>query len=434
MCSVSDSSVESALEQKKFKFSLMRWIQRFLYVNGNLKYKQDLFRCNRMSLGATVNLMRNEETKSAAFDGVVTCGNVWLCPVCSTKIARVRHEEVSKAVSDFHSASSNNLTAMLTLTFSHSSKDSLKSLLALHASASAFFWRSWSVRRIFDDLGLTGRISNYEITCSEINGWHPHKHVLLFLENSSADKLMIAQSQLLICWLNALHHVGLTGNEHALKLDFFRGTTDYLTKLASEMTLSHVKRGRGVFSHYAPFQLADLARNKVAWARSRFLEYALCIKGRSQLHWSRGLKARFGIIDKSDEDVSASVEPSYLKYLTIVGKDYIKLFRHRDLRVLLLDAVAKDDSKKVLSILSLAGVRTVGYFGSSMSADSRYWGRLCPEEDLISACCPLLSHYRFGRVSRDVDRFIIFDDNWKKFNGLLTAQRDFRYYGGWRDV
>ena len=36
----------------------------------------------------------------------------------------------------------------------------------------------------------------------------------------------------------------------------------------------------------------------------RFVEYALAIRGRAQLFWSRGLKAKVGVTDKSDEELA----------------------------------------------------------------------------------------------------------------------------------
>ena len=67
---------------------------------------------------------------------------------------------------------------LLTLTFSHSQSESLKSLLERQRKAYKIFLETTKVKEIFKHFGVKYKIRSLEATYGQ-NGWHPHFHVLL---------------------------------------------------------------------------------------------------------------------------------------------------------------------------------------------------------------------------------------------------------------
>lgn len=56
-------------------------------------------RCSRaIKDGDAVRIVRSGSSGHAAYHNLLTCGNVWLCPVCRAKIQARRGEEIAKAV------------------------------------------------------------------------------------------------------------------------------------------------------------------------------------------------------------------------------------------------------------------------------------------------------------------------------------------------
>ena len=52
-------------------------------------------------------------------------------------------------------------------------------------------------------------------------------------------------------------------------------------------------------------RLRDILRNASERSRKRFFIYANAFKGRRQLYWSNGLKAKLGVEDFTDEELAA---------------------------------------------------------------------------------------------------------------------------------
>jgi hypothetical protein len=110
--------------------------------------------------------------RAARWHGLMSCGHIWTCPVCSSSKRAKRVELLSAAVRGL-----GGRWQMLTITLRHRPGMSLKTLL--HGMMAA--WRrarqggkvqaTWSTR-------VTASARATEITYGE-NGWHPHLHVLL---------------------------------------------------------------------------------------------------------------------------------------------------------------------------------------------------------------------------------------------------------------
>jgi hypothetical protein len=101
--------------------------------------------------------------------------------------------------------------------------------------------------------------------------------------------------------------LGTPSYAHGIKLDDGTQAAKYVTKwgLEDEMTKGHSKKAKA--GGETPF---DLLRSALAdagdvQARALFQEFADCFKGKRQLSWSNGLKARFNQVEKTDEELAA---------------------------------------------------------------------------------------------------------------------------------
>jgi len=267
-----------------------------------------------------VKVWKSHEHKTAHYSGLQTCASVWACPVCAAKIAERRRAEVLGAMLA-HQAGGGNVH-LLTLTAPHQRGDDLVKLLEQQAEALKRFNAHRQVREVYAEMGYTGQIRALEVThgrkSPRNNGWHPHYHVLLFT-GSGVDLARFDKPQrrdwevrLYMVWAKVCEAVGLgvPSIAHGLKLDDGTKASQYVTKwgLEHELVYGHIKKGKT--GGETPF---DLLRSLLAdkgdkQAAALFREYAEAFKGKRQLFWSHGLKARLAIEEASDEEVAQRIE------------------------------------------------------------------------------------------------------------------------------
>jgi hypothetical protein len=249
------------------------------------------------AIGPFAEVWRSASRRSASLRSVQTCKQVWTCPVCGTRIMAGRAQEATEAVTQH--LGNGGTVRMLTFTASHTRDDSLAELCARHAAAHERFWSRSSVKLSLKRCGSVGRITGQEVTFGEASGWHPHRHVLAFVEGMTDDEERLLKS----AWVECCEHAGLSATyERGLDV---RGGDDrvasYLAKLGLEVALLNAKSGR--LSSCTPFGLIDGASLGDSRCADLFREFAGTMKGRRALWWSPGLKARFGIDDTTDEDL-----------------------------------------------------------------------------------------------------------------------------------
>jgi hypothetical protein len=268
-----------------------------------------------------IQVWKHHEHQTAAYAGLQTCGSVWACPVCAAKIAERRRVELQVAIAT-HKAQ-NGAVTLLTLTTPHQKTDKLSDLLEGQAKALRRFWSDKTVRGIFTEMGTIGQVRALEVThgrkSEKNNGWHPHYHCLMFC-GSGVDLALFDNAQmtdwqvrLYLRWAACCVKSGLgePSYKHGLKLDDGTKAANYAAKwgLEDEMTKGHTKKalhGETPFDFLRAY-LADPTDRQGA---ALFAEFAETFKGKRQLHWSHGLKARFAVEDTSDEELATRAEES----------------------------------------------------------------------------------------------------------------------------
>ncbi len=256
-----------------------------------------------------VSVWRAVEHSTAHYKGLQTCGSVWACPVCSGTISERRRVELAQAIA-MHRAGGGEVL-LLTLTNRHERRDDLGELVAGQAEALRRMMRGLrSSADWFDALGSIGTIRAMEVTHGDANGWHPHYHVLVF-GRAGLDLAQLA-SQGAAIWANCCKLAGLRipSIERGLTLQGGDYAARYVGKwgLEQEMTKGHQKKA--LAGGATPFDLLRriVAGDRAARSAALFREFAGVFKGRRQLVWSKGLKARFAVEEASDEAIAEGGE------------------------------------------------------------------------------------------------------------------------------
>jgi hypothetical protein len=304
-----------------------------------------------------VQVWRSKAHGTASYGGLQTCGSVWVCPVCNAKISERRRAELLSAMA-MHKAQG-GAVYLLTLTTPHQRGDNLAELLAKQKKALEAFLADFSVKKVFSEMGYIGQVKALEVThgrkSGHDNGWHPHFHFLQFCKFSGTDVDRTDwEVRLYLRWVAYCEKAGLgtPSYRHGIKLDDGTHAAKYVTKwgLQDEMTKGHSKKAKA--GGETPFDLlrAALADDADVQARALFLEFAQCFKGKHQLSWSNGLKARFNQAEKSDQELAAEQDDRavLLGLLTVdQWRDVLKL----DLRGPLLEIASKGGWEAVQRLL-----------------------------------------------------------------------------------
>lgn len=288
-------------------------------------------------------------TSATYYRGLRVCGLVWACPVCAAKIAERRRAELIEAM-DKHKATG-GAAWLMTLTVPHTREEKAFTLTEKLLKAYRAFGQG---KNAWTGIlpGVVGSVRALEVTHGQANGWHPHLHVLVLLDGDADPKEY--EEKMLSQWAKVTKRHGLADvNEHGLRLDDGSKAAQYASKwgLEDEMTKAHIKQGRKGGNRTPWALLADYAQGDKR-AGHLFQEFFGAFRGKSQLHWSRGLKKKLGLDDKSDEQVAEEkVEAVDVLAARLSLEDW-KLIRKHDLRGLVLELLRTADRSAVDLLLS----------------------------------------------------------------------------------
>ena len=228
------------------------------------------------------------------YEGLQTCGSVWVCPCCGARISETRRDEMNVLLA--WARAQGYRVMMLTLTARHGREDDLAELLERMKDAKQRWARHRSYRQIKDH--MIGSVTATEVTGGGAHGWHPHFHVI---EITDGD---VDLTPLRDAWLASLRGAGLDGTGAGWDIRSGDEVGRYVAKwgAAEELTLSRHKKGR---TGRTPAQLLAASCDEGDKAAGRlWAEYARVFHGRRQLVWSRGLKGLAGIGEVEDQEAA----------------------------------------------------------------------------------------------------------------------------------
>lgn len=359
---VSKPQFDAQLQARKIKYELQRTAQSLLYVQGERKQHR-VCGCHRNVASDGVSIHRKIDGSDARYGNLITCGSVWSCPVCSGKITEGRRVDMQKAQTAWLLDGGSCL--LMTLTYPHENDLPLAESLEKFSKALDKFKNSRTYKRVFgtsvasinqraqyiaqgktDGNGLPyeqlknikegafqrlGSVRSLEVTHG-VNGWHPHVHEVLFMQDDSILQ-SIALESLSSAWVQALLDSGLGSQSeinNMLQYGFdMRGgdyVSDYINKfgreplqvngwsMSHEVTKANTKVGKnalvsGQSEHFTPFQLLAWATSGDEKACALFVEFSQCFEGKRQNYWTNGLKDWFGINDKADDELAIDEPP-----------------------------------------------------------------------------------------------------------------------------
>lgn len=295
-------------------------VRQFLWKQSSLKRVRACGHVVRRAAGVGVAVDVNAPVgRVAGYRGLVSCGSGTVCPRCALAIGSRRAEELRGALRSWEAQGGR--AVFLTLTVSHS----LGSRLSDTWSHLIDTWRKLQRRKAWGEVGATGFVRALEVTYSHVTGWHPHLHVVLFLESPEAERNALTWLHRVVGdWIDLNQKAGYRAVRDAQdyrSVDFeTRDPGDlgaYLTKqgrkwsVAEEATMWAAKKGRGGSS--SPMQLLSAAVKQVEETGdtellSLWWEWEKASHGRRMFVWSLGLKDLLGVDEMEDEKIAEEVD------------------------------------------------------------------------------------------------------------------------------
>jgi hypothetical protein len=283
---------------------------------------------------SSVTLHRHRDTGNAFYSGLMTCGSVWRCPVCSSKVSERRRTELSLAID--RAGAKGWKVYLLTLTVPHGLGDDLKTMVKQLTKAWSRMRKNRDGRTVLDSIGYQGYVRAFEVTDGK-NGFHPHFHALLFLDTDLTPEQVNALYSPL--WRRHCVAVGLPepSEEHGCLVDGGEKAAQYVSKwgLPEEMTKSHQKKSKRGDSMWD--LLRKWADNRDARAIERFRLYAEGFEHQNQLVWSSNLRELLQLGEELTDEQLAQEQTDKASVLAQLEDDEWYMLRKLRLELDLLD-------------------------------------------------------------------------------------------------
>jgi hypothetical protein len=279
----------------------------------------------------------------AGYAGLNRCSSVSACAVCSARIRQGRSEQIEAAGVEW--LNRGGQLAFLTLTLPHDRADALADTLGVIRKA----WRSVQQSKGYRDQRegrLFGFVRSLEVTRGA-NGWHPHVHVLLFLDAScGAAGLDALTDAMRSAWDRAVVKAGYRkpSAAHGVRAQLVHDRNDGAGSLARYLTKVQDEFGGGTWGVGAEMVRGDLKAGKRAGSRVPFEiavsaaagnpadlllwhEYEQATKGVRIVEASRGLLAALYVEEVEDDEVS-DVDEDAVEVARINAEDWRLVCRY----------------------------------------------------------------------------------------------------------
>lgn len=313
--------------------------------------------------GAGVTLSVSPDGTSVGRKGLNRCASVWACPVCEAVIRGVRATDADKAITEH--VRRGGMVLFVTFTVRHWSNHDLEDLIRVQVREvwkgllSGRKWARSNAGNLRNRLGVVGTIRVLEVTVGQVNGWHPHLHVAVFLggrqdskpKRGSGEKwdptvreyfrpaaadLDAFEAEWKAAWIDGV--TAANGDFRPSErdgVDFKRVFTvkdaaaigKYISKVqgtdvasdwsvGAELARGDVKQARGgnmkamdILFRLAALRGGQFADELPGWGSIEQLaalwaEYELTTKGGQNMAWSEGLKRAYDIGTDEDQDAA----------------------------------------------------------------------------------------------------------------------------------
>ena len=347
------------------RYRRIRYVRRgFLWRWSSLARVR---KCGRVSYvpGGAIGV-RQTSAGVVGFAGLVSCGSIWACPVCNSRIQARRRLELGVLMATAEAQGCGFCFGALTLRHAHG--DSLEHLIRCLSHCWHSVLARRSVRRQLASMGYLGYVKALEGTYG-VYGWHPHIHPL-FVFSGPQTASDVSRLWLLIfdAWKASAARLGLRAP--SLAAQHFQpvrvGSSDdlarYLSKATAdgagvswEMTSSQSKGARAVKGR-TPWQILDsLMANGEVSDLELWREWETATRGKRALVWSQGLRDRFEISEQTDEQI-ADEEVGDASDTLFTVTDWSPFVAVPELGARLLEAVEADGLRGGLAFCARFGI------------------------------------------------------------------------------
>ncbi len=247
--------------------------------------------------------------------GLQTCGNVWCCPACSYKVRVKRAFEIALAVRRHLDRGGGVLHIVVTMP--HRAGEALADLWSILSDCWAHVTSGGGWKTFCDRHNVAGYVRATEVTHSWASGWHPHCHVLLFVDRpmspvENEDGFYALRKAIRNRWCTRM--AGMHGRTMStefgirvdpVKADEANGAGQYLTKVGYEMAMVETKVGCED-GHRTPFAIAHDAAQTGDMADINLIrEWVAASYRKHSISWSQDIRRTLGLgVDKSDEELA----------------------------------------------------------------------------------------------------------------------------------
>ena len=290
-----------------------------------------IIQCGRASCNNSGVVVKRSVNGYVYGSGVITCGSPWVCLRCSYKIRSKRARHTGTAVAVHLDLGGGVLFA--TITMSHDRGEPLSRVWPILSDGWRFMTAGRQWVNFKADFGLMGMIKAVEVTHG-VNGWHPHLHVLFFVDEpmndfDRDDVYREFRRHLRERWIRRLSkkHKRNVSQEFGIRFDPVKADESdkigvYCTKVGYELAMADSKIGRSDGQRH-PFAIAHDAASYGDKADVMLLrEWIAGSKRKRSIAWTGAeIKAYVSAeADKSDDEL-AQEEQIGDEALLVVEKD-----------------------------------------------------------------------------------------------------------------
>lgn len=283
-----------------------------------------------------IEIVKSIESDKAHYSNLTTCNKIHYCPCCRARLDARRAAELQGAM-DRHLETVGNDVLLATFTFPHELGDDLFVISRKLKKTFSGYKSLRATRLQFEKIGETtfGSFTTTEYTYGS-NGWHPHIHMLIFV-NPNVD-VKALQLELSRGWQDYAFKKGLglpsiergvritSGKDYAEKMasymcklgsDSDKKVSENTWSLAKEVTYAGAKKS---FKGMNPFQiltawLESTDEKEQARYKALYCQYAEGTIGLHVYDATNKLKEVYLNDYKSDEDLAAEKDEN----VTLLG-------------------------------------------------------------------------------------------------------------------
>lgn len=295
--------------------------------------------------------------------GIATCGSVWVCSVCSTKVLSIRRAEVAEAMrlSQVRGYS----TYMGTFTIPHSVEEPLLDRLQVLSRAWTAFGSGAASEKLRKKMGIVGYIRVLEITRGD-SGWHPHIHVLWLSNKLLSDTDVTEWQQMnLHRWQDFLaknDRPASAAAHHLQRMDSTEDAAGYITK--------QFDNGSAIAETLTRTATVEADKAKTAWDildacitgrdpkdEALWREYVAGTRGRKYMTWSRNLRKDLGLQEDANDEALAEAEAEAAVDLIVIEPESVqRLLANKGVLARALDQLEGEGLAAMLTTLAAIGV------------------------------------------------------------------------------